>query len=179
MQKMKTTRVMVVTAMLSALAIVLQLLGAFVPRVAGFLDVEFSDLPAIIGTLALGPVCGIAVEAIKNVIHCAVTTTGFVGELANFIVNGTFVLVLGLIYKMKKTKKTAVLGFIAATLIYTGAAMATNLFLMFPLYMKDAPTEVMWSIVLTAVTPFNLAKGTVLSLITLAIYKKLSPIIKG
>ncbi len=179
MKKMKMTRVMVVTAMLSALATVLQLMGALIPRVAGFLDVEFSDLPAIIGTLALGPLCGIAVEAIKNVLHCAVTTTGFVGELANFIVNGTFVLVLGLIYKIKKTKKTAVMGFVAATIIYTAAAMATNLFLMFPLYMPQASAEEMLSIILTAITPFNLAKGTVLSLITLAIYKKLSPIIKG
>lgn len=176
---MKRTRFVVTCAMLSAMAVVLQLLASLIPRVAGFLDVEFSDLPAIIGTLALGPLCGVLVEALKNIIHCAFTTTGFVGELANFVVNGTFVLVLGLIYKSHKTKKTAMLGFAAATVIYTLAAMAANYFLMFPLYMPDAPGDVVWAMILSTVTPFNLVKGVVLSAITLLIYKKLSPIIKG
>lgn len=176
---MKRTRFMAVCAMLSAMAVVLQLMAAVIPKVGGFLDIEFSDLPAIIGTLALGPLCGVLVELIKNVVHCAFTTTGFVGELANFVVNGTFVLVLGLIYKAHKTKKTAIAGFVAATIVYTLAAMAANYFLMFPLYMPDAPKNVIWAMILSTVTPFNIVKGIVLSVITLLIYKKLSPIIKG
>lgn len=176
---MKRTRVTVTCAMLSAMAVVLQLMGYVIPKVAGFLDVEFSDLPAIIGTLALGPLCGVAIEAIKNVVHCAFTTTGFVGELANFVVNGTFVLVLGLIYRAHKTKKTAIIGFVAATVCYSLAAMASNFFLMFPLYMPGASANDMLSIILTVVTPFNIAKGAALSVITLLIYKKLSPVIKG
>lgn len=176
---MKRTRFIVACAMLSAMAAVLQLMAAVIPKVAGFLDIEFSDLPAIIGTLALGPLCGVLVEALKNLIHCAFTTTGFVGELANFVMNGTFVLVLGLIYKAHKTKKTAMLGFAAATVLYTLAAMAANYFLMFPLYMPDAPKDVVWAMILSSVTPFNLVKGVVLSAITLLIYKKLSPVIKG
>lgn len=170
---------MAVCAMLSAMAVVLQLMAAVIPKVGGFLDIEFSDLPAIIGTLALGPLCGVLIELIKNVVHCAFTTTGFVGELANFVVNGTFVLVLGLIYKAHKTKKTAIVGFAAATIVYTITAMAANYFLMFPLYMPDAPKNVIWAMILSTVTPFNIVKGIVLSVITLLIYKKLSPIIKG
>lgn len=170
---------MAVCAMLSAMAVILQLMAAVIPKVGGFLDIEFSDLPAIIGTLALGPLCGVLIELIKNVVHCAFTTTGFVGELANFVVNGTFVLVLGLIYKAHKTKKTAIAGFAAATIVYTLAAMAANYFLMFPLYMPDAPKNVIWAMILSTVTPFNIVKGIVLSVITLLIYKKLSPIIKG
>lgn len=176
---MKRTRFMAVCAMLSAMAVILQLMAAVIPKVGGFLDIEFSDLPAIIGTLALGPLCGVLIELIKNVVHCAFTTTGFVGELANFVVNGTFVLVLGLIYKAHKTKKTAIAGFAAATIVYTLAAMAANYFLMFPLYMPDAPKNVIWAMILSTVTPFNIVKGIVLSVITLLIYKKLSPIIKG
>lgn len=176
---MKRTRFMAVCAMLSAMAVILQLMAAVIPKIGGFLDIEFSDLPAIIGTLALGPLCGVLIELIKNVVHCAFTTTGFVGELANFVVNGTFVLVLGLIYKAHKTKKTAIAGFAAATIVYTLAAMAANYFLMFPLYMPDAPKNVIWAMILSTVTPFNIVKGIVLSVITLLIYKKLSPIIKG
>lgn len=176
---MKRIRFMAVCAMLSAMAVILQLMAAVIPKVGGFLDIEFSDLPAIIGTLALGPLCGVLIELIKNVVHCAFTTTGFVGELANFVVNGTFVLVLGLIYKAHKTKKTAIVGFAAATIVYTLAAMAANYFLMFPLYMPDAPKNVIWAMIISTVTPFNIVKGIVLSVITLLIYKKLSPIIKG
>lgn len=176
---MKRTRVMVTCAMLSAMAVVLQLMGYVVPKVEGFLDVELSDLPAIIGTLALGPLCGVAIEAIKNVVHCAFTTTGFVGELANFVVNGTFVFVLGLIYRAHKTKKAAIIGFVVATVCYSLVAIASNYFLMFPLYMPAASASDMLSIIFTAVTPFNIAKGIVLSVITLWIYKKLSPVIKG
>ena len=176
---MKRTRFIAVCAMLSAMAVVLQLMAAVIPKVGGFLDIEFSDLPAIIGTLALGPLCGVIIEAVKNIVHCAFTTTGFVGELANFVVNGTFVLVLGLIYKSHKTKKTAIVGFAAATAVYTLAAMAANYFLMFPLYMPEASNDVVWEIILSTVTPFNIVKGIVLSVITLLVYKKLSPIIKG
>ncbi len=167
------------TALLTAMAVVLQLMGALMPKIGGFLDIELSDLPAIVGTLALGPLCGVIIEALKNIIHCAVTTTGFVGELANFVINGTFVLVLGIIYKVNKTRKAAVIGFASATVLYTLAAMAANYFLMFPLYMPDAPMEVIASIILTTVTPFNIVKGIVLSIITLLIYKKISPVIKG
>ena len=101
------------------------------------------------------------------------------GELANLVINGTFVLVLGIIYKVNKTRKAAVIGFASATVLYTLAAMAANYFLMFPLYMPDAPMEVIASIILTTVTPFNIVKGIVLSVITLLIYKKISPVIKG
>lgn len=173
-------RKITVIAMLAASAFLLQILGtAMQLKVAGFLEIEFSDLPAIIGTLALGPWSGVLIELIKNLLKCTATTTGFVGEFANFVINGTFVLVAGLIYNRNKSKKGALIALLVATVVMTIAGIAVNLFVMLPLYMPAAPFDVKLALALSTITPFNLVKGVVLSLITALIYKKLSPIIKG
>ena len=177
---MKKTRMLTVTAMLTAMAVILQYLGTVMGlKVGGFLEIEFSDLPAIIGTLSMGPVCGVLIELFKNIIHCFGTTTGYVGEFANFCVNGVYVLVLGLIYAGNKTKGRAVFGFFLATVIYSVTSALINYFIMLPLYMPAAETAFKLNLVLTLITPFNIIKGAVLAIITLLIYKKLSPIIKG
>lgn len=166
-------------AMLAAAAFALQLLAAFLPKVGGFLDLEISDLPAIVGTMALGPAAGIVIELIKNLLHCTVTTTGFVGEFANFVMNGTFMLVTGLIYKRNKTKKGAVWALVWGVVSLAVMGVVANMLIMLPLYMPTAPFDVKLMLALSTILPFNLVRGAVLSLITLLIYKKLSPIIKG
>ena len=175
-----TVRRLTVIGVLSAAAFLLQLLGTVMPfKVGGFLEIEFSDLPAIIGTLAMGPVTGVVIELIKNLLKCSMTTTGFVGELANFLINGTFVLTAGLIYNKIKTRKGAVIGLFCGVITMTVMGILANYFILLPLYMQGASFEVKISLVLTTITPFNLAKGTILALITYFIYKPLSPIIKG
>lgn len=165
---------------LSAAAFLLQLLGTVMPfKVGGFLEVEFSDLPAIIGTFSMGPVCGVLIELIKNLLKCAFTTTGFVGELANFIINGIFVLTAGVIYSRKRTRRGAVLGLLAAVIAMTAAGIFTNIYILLPLYMPTAELSAKLTIVFSVITPFNLIKGSVLSVVTYFIYKPLSPIIKG
>ena len=103
---MNKTNYLIKVGLLSAIAFILQAIGSMMSlKVAGFLEIEFSDLPAIVGTLALGPVAGVLIELIKNLLHLPMSSTGFVGEFANFVVNGTFVLVIGAFYKLNKTKK--------------------------------------------------------------------------
>ena len=177
---MKNNRVQKITriAVLSAIAYLLQMLGSFMGlKVAGFLEIEFSDFPALIGAFAIGPLAGVLVELIKNLLHCFTTSTGFVGEFANFMVNGVFVLTAGLIYKYNRTRRGAMVSMLIAVLAMTLSAMATNLFVMLPLYMKDAPFNVKLNLVLTTITPFNFIRGTVLSLITFFSYKKLKPLL--
>ena len=164
---------------LSAIAFILQVIGSAMGlKVGGFLEIEFSDFPAIIGALALGPVWGVMIEFIKNFLHLSISSTGFVGELANFIVNGVFVFVIGALYKANKTKKGAVISLIVGTIVMTVIAMGTNLYIMLPLYMKTAPFMVKLNLVLSTITPFNLVRGAVLSVITLLSYKKLRPLLK-
>lgn len=174
---MKTNQ-MTKIGILSAAACILQFLGSVMGlKVAGFLEIEFSDLPAIIGALALGPIAGVFIELIKNVIHCTITSTGFVGEFANFVINGMFVFVIGAIYSHNKTKKTAIKALLAGTIVMTFMAAFVNLYVMLPLYMSSVPFNVKLNLVLTTITPFNFARGLILSIITIIIYKKISVIL--
>lgn len=163
----------------AAIAFFLQLLGSIIGiKVSGFLDVEISDLPAMIVALAVGPFAGVMVEFIKNLLHCLMTSTGFVGEFANFVINGIFVFVCGSIYKRNKSKKGAVISLITATLALTVAGILVNLFIMLPLYIKDADFLKRLNIALYVIAPFNLVRGGVLSVITMFIYKRISRFIK-
>lgn len=98
-------RYITVTAMLSAVAFVLMYLEIAIPIMPSFIKFDFSDLPALLGSFALGPVCGVLICLIKNVLHLAFSNSMFVGELSNFILGAVFVAIAGNIYKHKKTKR--------------------------------------------------------------------------
>ena len=80
-------------------------------------DVYKRQLPALLAAYAMGPVSGIAVCFIKNAINLLHTQTGGVGELSNFILGVCFVLPAGLIYKRKKTQKSAMIGALAGAVL--------------------------------------------------------------
>ena len=163
----------------SAIAFMLQMIGSMMNlNVGGFLEIELSDLPALIVAFAYGPVAGVLVELLKNLLHCFVTSTGLVGEFANFVINGVFVATAGLIYKYHKNFKGAVISLIAATVTMAIAGIFVNLYVMLPLYMPDAPISSVMPLVLGTILPFNLVMGLVVSVITMLIYKKISPILK-
>ena len=165
---MKTNKLTKIAALV-AISVILQY---FVPfKVGGFLDVEFSDFPAIIGALAMGPVTGVIIELLKNILHLFISTTGFVGEFANFVVNGTFVLIIGLVYRFMKTKKGALLSLVLGTIVMTLAAIMTNRFIMLPMF--GIPADKYWYYIFTYITPFNFVRGLILSLVTFFSYKKL------
>lgn len=163
----------------AAIAFVLQVIGSMMSiKVAGFLEVEISDLPAMIIAFAMGPLAGVMVELIKNLLHCTMTSTGFVGELANFVINGCFVLVCGSVYRKRRTKKGAIISLAAATVVMVITGVFVNCLIMLPLYMPDADFAARLSLALYTIAPFNLVRGTVLSLITILIYKRISGILK-
>lgn len=172
---MKNSKVVKI-GVFSALAFVLQMAVFF--KVGGFLDIEFSDIPAIIISFAEGPIAGVLTELIKNLIHILITRTGGIGEFANFAVNGAFVFTLGIIYKQNKTKKNAVIALLTATFVLVIFAFFVNLYVMLPLYMKDASFADKLNLALGTITPFNAVKGIVLSAITMLIYKRISRLIK-
>lgn len=161
-------------AVLTAICVLLQYAAFLIPfRVGGFLDIDISDFPAVIGTLALGPASGVLIELLKNLFHLPVSTTGFVGELANFIVNGTFVLAIGLIYRSNKTKKRAVIALLTGTVVLIIGAMLTNRYIMLPMFIKNGSSEMYWKTVFLLITPFNAVRGTLISLLTFLSYKKI------
>ena len=103
-------RFITVTAMLSAISFVLMYFEFPIPIMPAFIKFDFSDLPALIGTFAYGPLCGVIVCLIKNLLHLMDSNSMLVGELSNFILGAAFVIPAGLIYKFKKTKKSALIG---------------------------------------------------------------------
>lgn len=177
--RVNKTKLSVTVGIFSGICYLLQVIGSFMGLKVEFLEIEISDLPALIISLAYGPVPGIVCELIKNLLHCTMTSTGFVGELANFTVNGIMCLTAGLIYRRKKTIGGAVTALLAGTFAMAFAGIFTNLYIMLPLYLPPETTfPEKLSLVLTVIFPFNIVKGLGISLITFPIYKKISKIIK-
>ena len=186
-------RLLVGTGMLSGLAFVLQYLEFPIPIMPFFIRFDFSDLPALIGAFAYGPLAGVIVEFIKNLLHCTVTQSFTVGELSNFILGAVFTGTAGLIYKKNKTKKGAIIGAIVGSVIMGIISLPSNLFIVYPAYEKFTPiNEIMdayskllpsvgklWQALLIFNVPFTIVKGLISTLITVLIYKRLSPVLKG
>ncbi|HCX65423.1 MAG TPA: ECF transporter S component [Eubacteriaceae bacterium] len=192
MQKSKTvflTRV----AVLSTIAFVLMYLDFAIPIFPAFLKFDVSDVPALLGTFSLGPLAGVVIELIKNLLYVLIkgSETGGVGPFANFITGAAWMIPVGLIYKKHKTKKTALIALVAGAVSMIVAAGLANYFILLPFYAQIMPVEAIialgsavndrivdfGSLVLYGITPFNIFKTFVVSVITLLLYKKLSPIL--
>ena len=185
-------RKLTVTAMLAAISVVLMYLQISVPFMPAFIQFDFSDLPALIGAYAFGPVVGIVIVLLKNVIHLLVSQTAWIGELSNFILGALFVLPAGLIYKFKKNKTGALVGSAVGSIAMAVGGVFSNYFLIYPLFYRFAmPKEAilgMYQAILPSVNgmfealvifnlPFTFAKGLIVTAICLLIYKPLSSIL--
>ncbi|MEE1102048.1 MAG: ECF transporter S component [Agathobacter sp.] len=190
------TRFIAGTAMLSALSFVLQSFEFAIPvLIPPFIKFDFSDLPALIGSFAYGPLAGITIEFIKNLLHCAESQSATVGELSNFILGAVFTGTAGAIYKYKKNKTTAFVGGILGSVLMGIISIPANYFVVYPFYYKAfnlAPEAVlgMYQAILPKVKnilqcllifnlPFTIIKGLISTAITMLVYKHLSPILKG
>lgn len=194
---MKNTKARLITgsAMLTAVAVVLQYIEISIPIVPSFIKLDFSDLPELIGAFAYGPLAGVIITLLKNLIHMAVSQSGFVGELSNFLLGAVFSITAGLIYKQKKTKSRAVLAGVAAAAAMAVVSLPCNLFVIYPLYYSvlGFPEEAilgMYRALVPSVksiaqallifnVPFTFAKALVSVAVSLVIYKPLSPLLKG
>ncbi len=193
--KLRTT---VQIGMLGAIALVLMFFEFPIPFIAPpFIKMDFSEIPVLVGTFAMGPLAGVLIELLKNLLNLVIhgTTTMGVGELSNFIIGCAFVVPAGLFYRKKKTRVNALKGMAAGTLLMAAMGCLTNAFIMFPLYstlmripmdsfiaMGTAIHPVidnMVSFVILCMVPFNLLKGIVISFITLLLYKRLRVLLKG
>ena len=189
----KNIRKITVTGIMSAVAAVLMFLEFSVPIVPSFLKFDFSDLPAVITSFSLGPLWGVLVELLKNVIHLPFTQSSGVGELANFIIGALLVFPAGLIYKKKKTRGGAVIGSLAGALFAAAVSVPVNYFITYPFYTNFMPMDAiigMYRAIVPAAdtlikallifnVPFTFVKGILCVLITFFVYKPLSRVIKG
>lgn len=195
-ERILDTRKSAICGMFAGIAAVLMILEFPVPYAPAFYGMDFSELPALIGAFAYGPVAGVLIEFCKVLVKILFkpTSTAFVGELANFVVGCSFLLPASVIYLLRKTKKGALAGSIVGTLCMAVFGAAFNAIYLLPKFsqMFGMPLEAIvgmgtavnpainsvTTLVMFAVVPHNLLKGGLVSLITILIYKKISPIIK-
>lgn len=186
-------RYLTVTAMLSAVAFILMFLDFSVPFMPTFIKMDLSELPALIGAFAMGPVCGVMVCLIKNLLHLTISSTGGVGELSKFILGVAFVLPAGLIYRHKKSRSSALTGSLVGALFMGIFSIVSNYFLVYPVYYNFMAEEAIlqaYQMIIPSVQnilqclicfnmPFTIVKGLFSVVITFLIYKPVSPILKG
>ena len=177
-------------AILGALSAILFMIE--IPVVA-FYKLDVSTLPALLGAFSMGPWAGLAILAIKDVFGLLHSGTMYVGELADFIMGAAFILPAALIYRHKKSRKTALLGVITGTVAMIIVGVLVNWLIMIPFYMTafGMPMESIigmaqsampfvdteWELLMYVTAPFNLLKGIVLSALTFLLYKRLSPLL--
>lgn len=191
--KIFSTRTITMTAILAAISYALAFLEVPVPLSPSFARMDLSDLPALIGAFAFGPMSGVMIELIKNVLQLFSTSTGGVGELANFLMGASYVMTAGFIYKYRKTKKMALTACIVSSFVMGIAAAVINYFILLPLFETFMPLEQLIAsfgeflpfihskldVVLYNALPFNTIKGLVIGAVTMLVYKRLTPVLKG
>ncbi len=194
---MKKERLVYITkiAILGAIAAILMLFEFPLPFAPAFYELNFSEIAVLISGFALGPMAAVLTELIKILLNLVFngTDTAFVGELSNFIMGVSFVLPASLIYKYKKSLSFAIIGMVIGTISLTIFSALVNYYLMIPAYVRfmgfkmemiigmgtkiNSSITDLKSLILFATVPFNIVKGILSSIITVLVYKRVSPIL--
>ena len=197
-QKQKTHRI-AVAALLAAVAAVLQFVEFSIPIMPAFVKLDISDLPALLGTFSLGPVYGVAIQLVKNLLHLPFGSSACVGELSNFLLGATFALIAGIVYKKHKTRSGALWGSVAGAAAMALISLPLNYFIVYPAYVvlyglplegivgmyqailgtvAQIPTgNALFNCLLVFNVPFTLCKGLLDVALCFLIYKPLSPLL--
>ena len=186
----RRVRALAVTAMLSAAATVLMALDFPIPfLIPPFVKMDFSELPALLAAFSLGPVSGVVVCLVKNVIKGLLFSgTGGVGEMCNFLLGICFVIPAGLIYKRWKTRWGALIAALAGAALMAVCSVPVNYFISYPFYTVFMPLDTiigMYQALIPSVdgllaclvifnAPFTLLKGLLDMALAFLIYKPLS-----
>ncbi len=195
LEQRSNAKVVAKVGVLAAVAAVLMMLEFPLWFTPGFYELDFSEVPVLLGTFAMGPGAGAMIELVKILINFVLrgSDTGGVGEFANFLIGCSLIIPAGFIYKRNKTFKNAILGMIVGTMTLAVVGAFLNYYLLLPLFSNiyGAPIQAfidmgnavnsaivdLKTLVLYAVVPFNLFKGIVVSAMVLLVYKKVSPIL--
>ncbi len=183
-----------VCGIMGAIGFVLMLLEFPVSFIMpSFIKLDFSEIPALLTSFAVGPIYGVAVCLIKNLLHLSMSSSGGIGELSNFILGSAFCYVSGIIYKNKKTRNGALIACLIGSLAMALICIPENYYIVYPLYIKvlNFPLEAIVSAyseifkssdtllksLIIFNLPFTFFKGIIDSVICFVIYKKVSPIL--
>ena len=190
------THKLTVTAMLSAVAFILMFIEFPIPAlIPSFVKLDISDLPELLAAFSLGPIYGVAVTFLKNLLHILIkgTSSAYVGELFNFVMGSVFAFSAGFIYQRKKSRKSALLGSVVGAVLMAVLSVPLNYFLGYPAYVVcyGLPLEAiigMYQAILPSADslikclvifnlPFTFFKGMLDVVLCFLIYKPLSPLL--
>lgn len=186
-----TTQQLAIIAMLSAVAFILAFFEFPAPLSPSFAMIDISDLPAVLAAFAIGPAAGAVVEIIKNVLQAFSSATGGIGELANCLIGCAYVVPAGFMYKKNKTRRTALKACITGSICMGIAAALLNYYLLLPMFEMFMPidqviaafSEILpfirtkFDVCLYNALPGNIFKGILISVLSMLIYKPLSPVL--
>lgn len=187
------THRLVTCAMLGAVASILMFFNFNVPLMPSFIKMDFSELPALLAAYSYGPVAGVTVCLIKNLVNLMSSSTGGVGELSNFMLGCMFVVPAGMVYKKFRSQKGAFAGALLGAVSMAVFSVITNYYIVYPVYTAFMPMEVimgmyqailpsvnsLWQALIIFNMPFTFIKGVLNLLMCMFIYKPLSPLLKG
>lgn len=171
------TRKIVALALFTAMTYVISFLSFPIFPATPYLKLDFGNVFIMLSGFLFGPIEAIAVTLVKELLALLNSTSGGVGEIANFLMTSAFVILPAIVYKYQKGMKAVILSLSAACLLGTAVAALTNRFIVFPLYMGGAAAGVFNS-VFWFVIAFNLIKTTAISVVTVLLYKRLSGFLK-
>ena len=177
----KRLRKMVVIAMLASVATVLMQFNFPLPALPGFLKFDFGEVPAVLAVLTMGPVAGIAVELIKNILHWLLSgsPTGVpVGEIANFATGLLFIMPIYFIFNKFRSSKGLTAGLLAGTLSMAVGMSLLNYMVFLPMYtyflnMPPVTGDALYTMIVLGILPFNILKGVIIMTISLLLYNRM------
>ncbi|MGN0299333.1 MAG: ECF transporter S component [Lachnospiraceae bacterium] len=197
MKKLFTVKNLVLMALFTAIAEVLMLFEFPIPFIApSFYEMDFSEVPVLIGTFTMGPLAGVIIELLKILLNFLIngTTTAGVGEIGNFLIGCALVVPAGIIYQVNRTKKGAVIAMISGTVSMAVIGCFVNAYLLLPWYAANMfgsmepiielgkavhqSVDNVLSFAVMLVVPFNLIKGCLVSVLTFLLYKRIGSLIK-
>lgn len=193
MRRVSKARYVSIVGICAAIATVLHMLDFPLLFLApDFYKIDFSELPVLLCGFYLGPTATIACEGIKIVLKLLFksTSTAFVGDFANFVVGCSLVLPATFIYHAHKSKHSAIIGLIVGSLCMTIFGSAFNAIYLLPKFAQlyGIPLDAIigmgaeingkitnvTTFVMICVAPLNLLKSTVVSFLTLLLYKRVA-----
>lgn len=177
----KKLRVMILVAILGSISTVLMQFNFPLPALPGFLKIDFSEIPAVLAVMTLGPVAGILVELLKNVLHWFLSgsPTGVpVGEVANFVTGILFIMPIYFIFNKFRNSRGLTVGLFSGTVSMAVGMSLLNYLVFLPAYtyFLNAPPvtgDGLYTMIVLGILPFNLIKGAILMAISLLLFKSM------
>ena len=191
-QTKMSTRVIAQIGILSAIAYLLRFFEIPLPIFPPFLKIDLSDVVAVFGGISMGPVAGFVIVVVKNLLQAITgSTTGGVGEFANILIAGPYVLMICLFCKKVKSYKNVLMGAVLGTIVMAIVGAVVDYFIVFPLYAVIIPMDAiiqmgtvlnprvtdLFSFMIWLVVPFNIVKGAIMTVVILPLYKKVEKIL--